>query len=186
MGLSYSGPIETPRTIVRLLEHADLPGLMSVNGDEQVTRYLPYDAWKSPADAAAWYARMMGLQDQGLALQFVVSARLPGATIGTCLLFQYDLPSRRAALGYVLARAYWRQGYMCEVLQALISHGFTVMGLRRIEAEVVPGNIASGELLRALGFHYEGLLRQRYLQKGQTVDSEVFGLLKHEWPVPAT
>jgi [ribosomal protein S5]-alanine N-acetyltransferase len=185
MALTYTGPFESARAIVRLAEQADLSALMSVNGDEQVTRFLPYEAWKSPADAEAWFARMTDLQTKGLALQFVVAARSSGAAIGTCLIFQYDEPSRRAALGYVLGRAYWRQGYMREVLTALIGHGFTAMGLRRLEAEVVPRNTASIELLRELGFQREGFLRQRYVQKGQTVDSEFYGLLNHEWTPPA-
>jgi RimJ/RimL family protein N-acetyltransferase len=72
---------------------------------------------------------------------------------------------------------------MREVLTALIGHGFNAMALRRLEAEVVPGNIASIQLLRELGFKKEGLLRQRYVQKGQAVDSEIYGLLNHEWSV---
>jgi len=183
MALTYSGPIASSRTIVRLAEQSDLSALMGVNGDEQVTRFLPYEPWNSLADADAWFARMTDLQAKGLALQFVVAARSSGSAIGTCLIFQYDGPSRRAALGYVLGRAYWRQGYMREVLTALIGHGFNAMALRRLEAEVVPGNIASIQLLRELGFKKEGLLRQRYVQKGQAVDSEIYGLLNHEWSV---
>lgn len=116
MALSFSGPIESSRTIVRLVETSDLGALMTVNGDEQVTKFLPYETWKSPADAKSWYARMAGLQATGLALQFVVAARASGAAIGSCLLFRYESASRRAELGYVLGRAYRGQGYMREAL----------------------------------------------------------------------
>jgi RimJ/RimL family protein N-acetyltransferase len=75
---------------------------------------------------------------------------------------------------------------MREVLTALIGHGFAAMGLRRLEAEVVPRSTASIELLRGLGFQREGLLRQRHVQKGQAVDSEFYGLLNHKWPIKPT
>jgi [ribosomal protein S5]-alanine N-acetyltransferase len=56
------------------------------------------------------------------------------------------------------------------------------MALRRIEAEVNPLNIASGRLLLRLGFSKEGLLRQRWVVKGEVEDTELYGLLRHEWP----
>jgi hypothetical protein len=83
MALTYTGPIESARAIVRLAEQADLSALMGVNGDEQVRRFVPYEAWKSPPDADVCLARMADLQTKGLALQFVVAARSSGAAIGT-------------------------------------------------------------------------------------------------------
>jgi RimJ/RimL family protein N-acetyltransferase len=56
------------------------------------------------------------------------------------------------------------------------------MALRRIEAEVDPRNLPSGHLLLRLGFAKEGLLRQRWFIKGEARDTEVFGLLRDEWP----
>jgi len=181
MPLRCTGPIESVRTIVRLVERSDLPALLVVNGDEQVTRFLPYETWKSPTDGRAWYARMADLQAAGLALQFVVAARCSGAAIGTCLLFRYDAGSRRAELGYVLGRAYWGQGYMHEALTALIGEAFGAMGLRRLEAEVDPHNRASSQLLARLGFRKEGLLRERWLGRNGAQDAEVHGLLERDW-----
>jgi ribosomal-protein-alanine N-acetyltransferase len=57
------------------------------------------------------------------------------------------------------------------------------MALRRIEAEVDVRNIASARLLRRIGFTKEGLLRQRWVTKGEGRDVEMFGLLRAEWPV---
>ncbi len=53
-------------------------------------------------------------------------------------------------------------------------------GLRRLEAEVDPANVASGALLRSLGFTHEGRLRQRWTGKGRTYDVDAFGLLAGE------
>lgn len=174
-------PLETARVRVRSVNGHDLPDLLVVNGDDEVTRYLPYATWATPADAQAWLARMQAAQASGSTLQWVVVDKASNAAIGACLLFQYDAASARAELGYVLGRPWWGKGLMQEALGALLDCGFGTLGLRRIEAEVDPRNLASGRLLKALGFTPEGILRQRWITKGVPCDVESFGLLRDEW-----
>jgi RimJ/RimL family protein N-acetyltransferase len=173
--------ISTPRLILRTIDGSDLPALMEVNGDARVTRFLPYPTWQSMEDARAWHQRMAGIQESGSALQLVVARKDSGLAIGTCLLFRYEEKSGRAELGYVLGRAHWGQGFMHEALTALIDHVFGKIGLRRLEAEIDPRNQASARVLRRLGFEQEGLLRERWLDKGAASDSALFGLLRRDW-----
>ena len=175
-------PIETERLLVRPIVDADLPALMAINSDAEVTALLPYATWTSMADAQAWLARMRGIEATGTALQFVVALRSTQEAIGTCLLFRLDEGSARAELGYALGRAHWGRGVMHEALAALLGHAFGPMGLRRIEAEIDPRNVASARLVQRLGFTKEGLLRQRWVTKGQAADVEIHGLLRSEWP----
>jgi [ribosomal protein S5]-alanine N-acetyltransferase len=163
-----------------LLEEADLPSLLAMNSDAQVTALLPYATWNSLADGKAWYERMRGIEAAGTALQFVVVSKSANVAIGTCLLFRLEEASRRAELGYALGREHWGQGLMQEALAGLLSAAFDSMGLRRIEAEVNTRNAASAKLLARLGFTKEGLLRKRWIVKGHAADVEVFGLLRGE------
>ncbi len=181
MPLAAPPPLETPRVVVRPIVEADLAGLMAVNGDERVTQYLPYPAWKSADDARAWFERMQGLQATGTAIQFVIVDRASGRPAGTCLVFRHDAGSERAEIGYVLGRAHWRKGLMQEALTALIDAAFGPMKLRRLEAEVNPANQASCRVLARLGFTKEGLLRQRWGSGADAHDVEAWGLLAHEW-----
>src|SRR5687767_4883923 len=64
----------------------------------------------------------------------------------------------------------------------VLSHAFGAWGIRRLEAEVNPGNEASNRLLQSLGFTHEGLLRKRWVAKGAAYDVNVYGLLAEEWP----
>src|ERR1700729_4038943 len=79
--------IESARVLVRLLEEADLPSLLEMNSDAQVTALLPYATWTCLADGKAWYDRMRGIEAAGTALQFVVVSKSATVAIGTCLLF---------------------------------------------------------------------------------------------------
>ena len=182
MPLTAPAPIETERLVLRLVAESDLPALLQVNASDEVTALLPYATWRSIADAEAWLQRMNGLQATGLALQFVIAGKSTGQAIGTCLLFRFEAGSARVELGYVLGRAHWGQGLMREALEALIGCAFGSMGLRRVEAEVDTRNGPSARLLQRLGFVKEGVLRERWVAKGQTKDVEMYGLLAREWP----
>ena len=181
-------PLVAPNTLhsgrvgLRLVAESDLPALLEVNSSDEVTALLPYARWRSMADAEAWFERMAGIQATGLALQFVVVDAATQRAIGTCLLFRYEEAHGRAEIGYVLGRAFWGRGLMREALQALIDWAFGTLGLRRLEAEVDVRNAASAALLRRIGFTREGLLRQRWVNRGTPCDFEMFGLLASEWP----
>lgn len=181
MPLVAPDPIVSRRLLVRRVAETDLPALLEVNASEEVTALLPYARWTSMADAQAWLKRMEGIQAGGLALQFVVVNKSTETAIGTCLLFRFEEGSARAELGYVLGRAHWGQGLMHEALEALIGCAFRGMGLRRLEAEVDPRNRLSARLLQRLGFKKEGLLRERWVTKGEVKDVEMYGLLRSEW-----
>ena len=180
MALVAPEPIETARLRLRLLQKDDLPALLGMNTDPEVTALLPYATWHSLADGEAWYDRMRAIESTGQALQFVVVAKSTGSAIGTCLLFRHDAASARIELGYALSRACWRQGFMREALVALLGRAFAGMGVRRVEAEVNTRNEASSALLARLGFTKEGVLRQRWVTKGRAVDVEMHGLLAGE------
>ena len=70
---------------------------------------------------------------------------------------------------------------MSEAVSAMIDFGFTSMGLNRIEAEVMPGNVASAQLLRKLGFQEEGIRRECGFWSGTFHDLALFALLKREY-----
>ena len=71
---------------------------------------------------------------------------------------------------------------MTEALGGIIDFGFGSLELNRIEAVIMPGNMASINLLEKLGFENEGLLREyeRWGSKG-FVDLCIFALLRKEW-----
>jgi [ribosomal protein S5]-alanine N-acetyltransferase len=173
--------LHTPRLVVRRVQEQDLPALMHINGDDAVTRHLPYASWRSMDDANAWLNRMHGLEAAGATCQYVVMDKTLDQAIGTCLLFKWEQASARTELGYVLGRAHWGRGLMREALAALIGFAFNTLALNRIEAEVNPANTASLALLARLGFQQEGVLRERWAAKGQTYNVVAHGLLRREW-----
>lgn len=169
------------RVLVRPVAAGDIADLLEVNGDDEVTRFLPYPTWRSLDDGFAWLRRMEDLAESGTAQQLVVQRVKDGKVLGGVLLFKHEPASARLEIGYVLGRTHWRQGYAREALGAVCGHLFQHAGIRRLEAEVNPDNTASCALLQGLGFTLEGRLRKRWTGKGRTYDTCIYGCLAHEW-----
>lgn len=176
-------PIVSPRLALRAVEASDLPDLLEVNGDPQVTRFLPYATWQSLQDGEAWLTRMQALGASGTSQQLVLARRVDAKVIGTMLLFKYDEGSSRIELGYALGRAHWGQRLMREAVVAACSQAFDGLGIRRIEAEVNPDNLASCGLLVSVGFALEGTLRKRWVAKGSAYDTNIYGCLAEDWRI---
>jgi ribosomal-protein-alanine N-acetyltransferase len=86
-----------------------------------------------------------------------------------------------AYLGYYAFAPHDRRGYMKQGLRAVFSDVFTWHKLHRLEANIQPGNIASRELVRNLGFRLEGF-SPRYLKiGGRWRDHERWAITAEEW-----
>jgi ribosomal-protein-alanine N-acetyltransferase len=173
--------ITTSRLLLRWISEADIDALYDVFSDPQVMRY-----WSSgplaDKQAAAEMQREIAASNQNNSLfKWGLALRESDTVIGTVTLFNLNLSNGRAEVGYAMGRRYWGKGYMHEALQALLTHGFEVLGLRRLEADVDPRNSRSIRTLERLGFQREGFLRERWHVDGEIQDAIFFGLLRREW-----
>lgn len=84
-------------------------------------------------------------------------------------------------LGYKFDQRFWGKGYAKESIAQCILIAFGEMKLHRMEAMVMPENIASQRLLLGLGFVEEGIKRQSVKLHGAWRDHEVYALLDQEY-----
>jgi RimJ/RimL family protein N-acetyltransferase len=181
MPFPFISEIASQRLTLRPVAAADLADLLEVNGDPEVTEFLPYATWQSLADAATWLTRMEALAAAGTGQQLVLVDKADRKVLGTLLLFKYEEASRRMELGYALGRRYWNKGFMREAIQAACSHLFGALAVRRLEAEVNPANVPSNKLLLRVGFVLEGTLRKRWIAKDVAYDTHMYGCLAEDW-----
>lgn len=143
--------IETDRLILRNFEEKDLEDLYALLSDGEVVKYEPY----LPMDREA--VRQELLQRMGSDEFLTMELKENGRVIGNVYLGKRPFDS--AELGYLLARAYWKQGYAGEACRAAVAYLFG-QGVHRIYAECDPENTASWRLLERLGFEREARLKQ--------------------------
>ena len=178
--------LDTPRLHLRPLAAADAEALFRIHADPQVMRYWSTPAWSGIEQAEAMIAADREALPAGRHLRLALMLRGEPAghsdsLVGSCSLFNFHEASRRAEIGYVLARSAWGRGLMHEALTALVGFAFGPLNLNRLEADIDPRNSASAKSLARLGFVQEGFLRERWIVGEEVSDTALFGLLSREW-----
>ena len=173
--------ITTPRVVLRWISENDIDGLYDVFSDPQVMRYWSTGPLPDRQAAAKMQREIADGNVKETMMKWGLALRESDSLIGTTTLFNLNLDNGRAEIGYAMGRAYWGRGYMHEALEALVSHAFEVLQMRRLEADVDPRNTASIRTLERLGFQREGFLRERWHVEGEIQDALFYGLLRREW-----
>lgn len=174
--------IETERLELKPLVIDDSDSLLEIFSDPEVMRYWNTAPWTTIQDSLDFINESNGSMQRQDSLILGVYLKSTGELAGKCMLFSYDKESKRAEIGFGLGRSFWGKGYIREAGEALIQYGFNSLGLRRIEAEIDPGNQSSAKALEKLGFSREGLLRQRWEVNGIVSDSAMYGRLVSDHP----
>ena len=173
--------ITTPRVVLRWISEDDIDSLYEIFSDPQVMRYWSTVPLPNREAAAELQRKIAQGNESNSMLKWGLALHGSNTVIGTTTLFNLNFDNDRAELGYAMGRAHWGKGYMNEALNALVSHAFEVMELRRLEADVEPRNVASIRTLEKLGFQREGFLRERWHVNGEIQDALFYGLLRREW-----
>ena len=147
--------LETERLIVRNWRPDDAEALFALYGDAEVMRFFPrtYPMEECRRRVARW--GRCG-REEGMAFAPVERKAAPGM-IGYVGLFPIDgpgLPARGGhEIGWMIARAHWRQGHAREAAIGWLDHAFAPagLGLERVVAFTAAINGPSRAVMRAIG-----------------------------------
>ena len=103
--------------------------------------------------------------------------------VGRIGMHHINQQSKIAEIGYWLADGLQGRGIITKSCKALINHGFTELGLNRIEIKCGIGNDKSRAIAEKLHFKQEGILRQAELLNGKFIDLYLYAMLKEEWNI---
>jgi ribosomal-protein-alanine N-acetyltransferase len=183
-------PIETERLVLRDFVGEDWEAVYAYAADPEVVRYLwwgPRSAWET----RAYLAHMLVAQRRQprLLCELAMVRRADNRLIGACDLTlggagegeMGTLAADEADLGYVLGRDAWGQGYATEAALALVTAGFTHLGLRRIVATCDPENVASAHVLEKAGLRRVAYLPRHQQAKGRWWDALLYELTATAW-----
>jgi len=170
--------LETARLILRPYTEDDIADLMPLIGAREVavnTLRIPYPYTEQDA------REFIATTQSGNLVRRAVTLRSDARLIGGVGL-NTDERHHHAELGYWLGVPFWGQGYATEAARAMVQYGFGHLRLNRIFATHFGHNPASGRVLQKLGMRYEGCQRAHYRKFDQFADSELYGILRSEWP----
>jgi [ribosomal protein S5]-alanine N-acetyltransferase len=88
---------------------------------------------------------------------------------------------QNATLGYYIDEAQTGRGYATQAVRLALQFAFGPAGLHRVQAAVLPRNVASRRVLEKASFSREGR-STKYLQiNGVWEDHEMFAITKEDW-----
>lgn len=172
MSTSKSGRtvLKTARLTLRAARPDDLSDLFEVFGDPVAMRYWSSAADKTEDQLLPRLNRMINSDDTQPTTYFVIER--DGRAIGTAG------GASSSEIGFILHRAYWRQGIVSEALSVIIPHLWQVLDVPELTADVDPRNDASVGLLKSLGFKVTGTEKNTYFINGEWSDSVYFALAR--------
>jgi [ribosomal protein S5]-alanine N-acetyltransferase len=132
-------------------------------------------------DAKWWinYNREFSAKHDGVPANWAIRRQEDNFLIGCVGYHDHVIgSSHRAEIGYWLAKPFWGQGIMTEVVTVMTDYGFEKLGLLRITANVFKHNLGSARVLEKAGYTYEGTLRSHYKKDGKLFDGKMYAKLK--------
>jgi ribosomal-protein-alanine N-acetyltransferase len=173
--------LSTDDLVLRPSKLSDAEGLFAMLSDPKSMKYWSDQPVSDIKDAIKVLNEDLESDAQGKSMCWSIFLNGEDMMIGKCILFQFNQANRRAEIGFILNRKYWRQRLMQQALVALIDFAFYTLNMHRIEADVDEENTGSLGILEKLGFQREGLFRDRWCVYGEWQQSVMLGLLKQDW-----
>ena len=148
--LVHHARLETERLILRPVTLDDAPAMFEYASDEENTRYT-FETNKSLEEthnniALFYLANPLG--------RWGIEVKENGKFIGTIDLHKIRLDLKIAAIGYVINKKYWNQGYTTEANRAVIQLAFEQIGMNKLVALYDVDNPASGRVMVKSGMKY--------------------------------
>jgi ribosomal-protein-alanine N-acetyltransferase len=172
--------LKTDRLDLVEIKQSHSADLINLFGDENETRFyniLPLTNEHEAQKPIDWF---ISLFNDKLGVWWGIAINRQQNIIGT-IGFNNFTKRHRANIGYDLLTEHWNSGYITEALKTVINFGFNQLEIKRIEAEVMQGNITSEKVLEKLNFKKEGILREWMFWNGKYYDMTMFSLLKADY-----
>ncbi|WP_232663006.1 GNAT family N-acetyltransferase [Pseudonocardia sp. TRM90224] len=175
--------LETPRLMLREIVPADAHSLFAFRSDveEQKHNDPPH---KAVSESYELIARLAAEYRETGAVRWGLTIKGYDDVVGLLGFNFWAREHHRAGIGYDLSRHLWGQGLMFEAMTAALEHGFTTMGLNRVEAHTNSDNLASRRMLQRLGFWQEGTFHDHFFEDGAYHDVALYVMLRRDRPEP--
>lgn len=178
---SHIPELETERLLLRGMRVSDAPDMYDYAKRPEVTKYLLWSPHPDIAHTRRYLEYLAGRYRLGMFYDWAIIHKEDKRMIGTCGFVRFDCPHNAAEIGYVLNPDYHGRGLMPEAVRRVLSFGFSVLGLHRIEARYMVENTPSRHVMDKLGMTFEGVKRQSMLVKGTYRDIGTCAILANEF-----
>lgn len=147
--------VETDRLILREFREEDAPGLLRLNSNPDVIKYLHLEPIKNVAEAMKEVEWVTSQYPKNKIGRWIMLEKATGEFMGWTGLKLEDMEMNGQQdfydVGYRMLPEFWGKGYATESAIASVKYGFEEMNLKKINAAAHSENLASRKVLQKAG-----------------------------------
>ena len=147
--------VETERLILREFREEDAPGLLRLNSNPEVIKYLHLEPMKDMEEAIKNVKWVTDQYPKNKIGRWIMIEKSTGEFIGWSGLKLEDMEMNGKQyfhdVGYRMLPEFWGKGYATESAIASVKYGFEEMNLEKINAAAHCDNLASRRVLQKAG-----------------------------------
>ena len=149
--------LTTRRFILREITRTDASFIFKLRSDQETNALIGRENSKSIEDAVLFIEKIQTNVRRNESVYWVICFQNVPDPAGTFGIWNFNLATGTAEIGYELLKEFRARGIMTEVLPAIIRFGFEEMKLKWITAFTTEQNIGSVKLLEKHGFRLASL-----------------------------
>lgn len=182
MGKDLNVCLESERALLRPLTLADEQALQQVADDDSLWIFGLHDLSK-PGELNRYIRQAIADRENGISAVWVIIDKKTNQVAGCTRLAEISWKDERGQIGWTwIGRDFQGSGLNKEMKFLILSYGFEVLGLNRIEFKVDERNHQSRQALLGIGATREGVLRQHMkIHDGYIRNTVFYSILKSEW-----
>ena len=179
--------LHTQRLLIRNFTASDLEAFLAYRNDPDVAKY---QSWSLPYPREKAQALIREMQDVHAPkvddwLQLAIELKETGELIGDLAFVIKADDARQAIIGFTIASAHQKKGYVTEAVTVLLDYLFEDIDMHRVIADCDTENIGSWKTLEKLGFRREAHFVESLLVGNEYTSEYHYGLLQREWRAKA-
>ena len=167
--------LETDRLILRDIRMEDIQEYYErLFSDGDVCRYLLFDPHQDIGESYEQIRNILQQYEEGKFYRWGITEKGDDSLIGIIGLVRIDEEKDECSFAYLLVRDCWGRGYGTEALREVIRFAFEELELKRIVADHMAANPASGAVMRKVGMTHIGTEKGKYEKQCILHDAEVY------------
>jgi RimJ/RimL family protein N-acetyltransferase len=174
--------LESERALLRPLDLDDEQALQSVANDDSLWIYGLQDLSK-PSELRKYMISAITDRQNSTTAVWVIIDKIKNKVAGCTRIADISWKDERGQIGWTwIGRDFQGSGLNKEMKYLMLTYGFEVLGLNRIEFKADERNNQSRRALLGIGATYEGVLRQHMkIHTGFIRNTVFYSILRSEW-----
>ena len=174
--------LESDRVLLRPLCLEDEEALQLIADDDSLWIYGLQDL-SQPGELNIYILKALADRDNETSAVWVIIDKKSNQVAGCTRLAEISWKDERGQIGWTwIGRDYQGSGLNKEMKFLILSYGFEVLGLTRIEFKADERNHQSRQALLSIGATREGILRQHMkIHNGYIRNTVFYSILRSEW-----